>query len=53
MLIDTQCFEDTQRPIVEKIIKDIENLFNGSEIESLNVICLIFTENKIRVTDTF
>ena len=52
-LIDTQGFEGTRSPIVEKLTKDIENLFNGSEIESLNAICLLFKANQIRVTDTF
>ena len=39
--------------MVEKLTKDIEILFNNSEIESLNVICLIFKANQIRVTDAF
>jgi len=52
-LIDTQGFDDTRRPIVEKLTKDIEILFNGSEIESLNAICLIFKANQTRATDAF
>ena len=50
-LIDTQGFE--RRPTVEKLTKDIEHLFNGSEIESLNAICIIFKANQTRVTDAF
>ena len=38
---------------IEKLTKDIEILFNNSEIESLNVICLILKANQTRVTDAF
>ena len=30
---------------------DIQNLFNGSEIENLNAVCLIFKANQTRATD--
>ena len=49
MIIDTAGFGDTRRPQYdEKITVDIQNLFNGSEIENLNVVCLIFKANQTR-----
>ena len=51
-LIDTAGFGDTRGPQYdEKITVDIQNLFNGSEIENLNAVCLIFKANQTRATD--
>jgi len=51
-LIDTAGFGDTRGPKYdEKITVDIQNLFNGSEIENLNAVCLIFKANQTRATD--
>ena len=51
-LIDTAGFGDTRGPQYdEKITVDIQKLFNGSEIETLNAVCLIFKANQTRATD--
>ena len=51
-LIDTAGFGDTRGPEYdEKITEDIRNLFEGSEIETLNAVCLIFKANQTRSTD--
>jgi GTP-binding protein EngB required for normal cell division len=51
-LIDTAGFGDTRGPQYdEKITVDIQNLFNGSEIENLNAVCLIFKANQTRATE--
>ena len=51
-LIDTAGFGDTRGPKYdEKITEDIRNLFEGSEIETLNAVCLIFKANQTRSTD--
>ena len=51
-LIDTAGFGDTRGPRYdEKITVDIQSLFNGSEIENLNAVCLIFKANQTRATD--
>ena len=51
-LIDTAGFGDTRGPQYdEKITVDIQSLFNGSEIENLNAVCLIFKANQTRATD--
>ena len=51
-LIDTAGFGDTRGPQYdEKITVDIQNLFNGSEIENLNAVCLIFKANQTRANE--
>lgn len=51
-LIDTAGFWDTRGPKYdEKITEDIRNLFEGSEIETLNAVCLIFKAYQTRSTD--
>ena len=51
-LIDTAGFGDTRGPKYdEKITVDIQNLFEGSEIETLNAVCLIFKATNTRSTD--
>ena len=48
-LIDTTGFSDTRNPKQDKtIIEDIKNLFEGSEIENVNAICLIFKAAQTR-----
>ena len=50
-LIDTAGFGDTRGPKMdEKITEDIKNLFEGSEIETLNAVCLIFKAAQTRST---
>ena len=51
-LIDTKGFGDLRGPRYdEKITKDIQNLFEGSEIENLNAVCLVFKATNTRSTD--
>jgi GTP-binding protein EngB required for normal cell division len=51
-LIDTAGFGDTRGPQYdEKITKDIQELFESSEIENLNAICLIFKASETRAHD--
>ena len=51
-LIDTAGFGDTRgEKYDEKITKDIQNLFESSEIENLNAICLIFKATETRAHD--
>ena len=50
-LIDTAGFYDTRGPKHdEKIIVEIKNLFESSEIENLNAICLFFKASSERTT---
>lgn len=51
-LIDTAGFGDTRGPKMdEKITEDIQKLFESSEIENLNAVCLIFKANETRAHD--
>ena len=51
-LIDTAGFGDTRGPQYDaKITEDIKDLFEGSEIENLNAVCLIFKATETRATD--
>ena len=51
-LIDTAGFGDTRGPkFDEKITEDIQKLFESSEIENLNAVCLIFKANETRAHD--
>lgn len=51
-LIDTAGFGDTRGPKYdERITIDIKNLFESSEIENLNAVCLIFKSSENRSTD--
>ena len=51
-LIDTAGFGDTRgESYDEKITKDIQKLFESSEIENLNAICLIFKASETRAHD--
>ena len=51
-LIDTAGFGDTRGPQYdEKITQDIQTLFESSEIENLNAICLIFKASETRAHD--
>jgi len=51
-IIDTAGFGDTRGPKYdEKITVDIQTLFEGSEIENLNAVCLIFKATNTRSTD--
>ena len=51
-LIDTAGFGDTRgKKYDEKITEDIQKLFQSSEIENLNAICLIFKATETRAHD--
>ena len=51
-LIDTAGFGDTRGEVYdEQITKDIQKLFESSEIENLNAICLIFKTTETRAHD--
>jgi predicted GTPase len=51
-LIDTAGFGDNRDEWYdEKITKDIQKLFESSEIENLNAICLIFRASETRAHD--
>ena len=48
-LIDTKGFEDTRDESSDEIIiDDIKNLFEGSKIDNLHSICIIFKESETR-----
>lgn len=53
-LIDTSGFGDTRGyKYDQKIIKDIQNLFQTSKLEKLNAVCLFFKTSETRLHERF